>query len=63
MQAKTLQVREHELQQMMATPEGRRALEEIANRYEKNGGSHRQEKASIITYIIVHERQHGMIVG
>jgi hypothetical protein len=63
MHVKTLQERERELQQLMATPDGRRELEALANRYEECGGSRRPHKASVITYIIVHERQHGMIAG
>jgi hypothetical protein len=47
----------------MATPEGRRELEALASRYEQSGGNRRQHKASVITYIIVHERQLGMIAG
>jgi hypothetical protein len=47
----------------MATPEGRHQLQELANRYQKAGGRARHEKASVITYILVHERQQGLIVG
>jgi hypothetical protein len=63
MQAKTLRTRESELQQLMATPEGRHQLHELANRYQQAGGRARHEKASVITYILVHERQQGLIVG
>jgi hypothetical protein len=63
MEAKPLRTRELELQQMMATPEGRRQLQELANRYQDAGGRSRPEKASVITYILVHERQCGRIVG
>ncbi len=63
MQAKTLRVREHELQQLIARPEGRRELEALADRYERDGGSRRQHKTSVITYIIVHERRQGLIAG
>jgi hypothetical protein len=63
MDAKTLHARERELQQLMASPAGRVELEALANRYEQEGGSRRQHKTSVITYIIVHERQQGLIVG
>jgi hypothetical protein len=63
MQTKALHARELELQRLMATPEGRRELEEIANRYHDAGGRARHVKASVITYILVHERQLGLIVG
>jgi hypothetical protein len=61
--AKTLRTREAELQLLMATPEGRHALEELAAGYQAAGGSMRPEKASVITYILVHERKLGLIVG
>jgi hypothetical protein len=63
MQTKTLHARESELQRLMATPEGRRNLEELAQRYHDAGGRARHVKASVITYILVHERQQGLIVG
>jgi hypothetical protein len=62
-EAKTLRAREMELQRLMATPEGRRELEELANRYQDAGGKMRPEKTSVITYILVHERQKGLIIG
>jgi hypothetical protein len=63
MEVKTLRARELELQHLMATPEGRRQLQELANLYQDAGGRARHEKASVITYILVHERQQGLIVG
>ncbi len=63
MDAKTLRTRELELQQLMATPKGRRELEDLANRYQDAGGRARHGRTSVITYILVHERQHGLIVG
>jgi hypothetical protein len=59
----TLRVREMELQRLMATPEGRRELEDLAARYQDAGGRMRPEKTSVITYILVHERQKGLIIG
>ena len=52
-----------ELQRLMATPEGRRELEDLAARYQDAGGRMRPEKTSVITYILVHERQKGLIIG
>jgi hypothetical protein len=63
MQTKTLRGRELELQHLMASPEGRRELEELAQHYHDAGGRSRHVKASVITYILVHERQLGLIVG
>jgi hypothetical protein len=62
-EAKTLSAREAELRQLMATPEGRRALEGLAAGYQAAGGSVRPERTSVITYILVHERKLGLIVG
>jgi hypothetical protein len=58
---KTLRERETELRSLLATPVGRDELEELASRYAAAGGGVRREKASLITYIIVYERQHGLI--
>jgi len=62
-QPKTLQDREKELRLLLATPEGRAELQDLASRYEDAGGSVRQEKKSVVTYILVHERGLGLIVG
>lgn len=61
-QPKTLQQREKELQSLLSTPEGRTQLEALASRYYA-GGRVRPAKASVVTYILVHERQQGLIVG
>jgi hypothetical protein len=60
-QAKTRQVREKELQALMRTPEGREELETLASRYQSDGGRARPERTSIITYILVHEREKGLV--
>jgi len=60
---KTLQERERELQALLATPEGRKELQELESRYQSAGGRSRPEKASIITYLLVHERGKGLIAG
>jgi hypothetical protein len=60
---KTLQQREKELQVLLATPAGRTELQEIEARYQATGGSSRPQSTSIITYLLVHERSKGLIVG
>jgi hypothetical protein len=60
-QSKSRAEREKELQALIATPEGREELERLAARYESEGGSHRPERASVITYILVHERARGLV--
>jgi hypothetical protein len=61
MQTKTLQQREKELQTLLATREGRAELESLAARYSSAGGRVRVERTSLVTYILVHERQLGLI--
>jgi hypothetical protein len=61
-QPKTLQQREKELQSLLSTPEGRTQLETLASRYSA-GSRVRSARASVVTYILVHERQQGLIVG
>jgi hypothetical protein len=58
---KRLHQREHELQSLMATVEGRAELLALAARYNAEGGQLRPEKSSVITYILVYERQRGLI--
>jgi hypothetical protein len=60
-QTKTRQVREKELQNLMSTVAGRAELENLAAHY-NNGGRARPEKASVITWILVHEREKGLVV-
>jgi hypothetical protein len=59
--AKTLQQREKELQSLLADPAGRKLLQELESKYYAASGRPRAAKASIITYILVYERQRGMI--
>ena len=61
-QKKTLPEREKELQAMISTPEGRMELERLASLYQK-GGRPRPPRTSVITYILVHEREKGLIAG
>ena len=60
---KTLAQREKELQVLLATPAGRAELEALDSRYSAASGKVRPAKASVITYILVQERQQGLIVG
>jgi hypothetical protein len=60
---KTLHEREQQLQSLLATPQGRKELEELASRYQADGGRARPGRTSLITYILVHERGEGRIVG
>jgi hypothetical protein len=57
----TLQQREKQLQSLLATPEGREELQELANRYSAASGKARLEGTSVITYILVQERERGLI--
>ena len=62
-QKKTLQQREKELQALLASPAGQDDLERLAARYSAAGGRMRPEGASVITYLLVHERGRGLIDG
>ena len=62
-QKKTLHAREAELQGLLATDTGKKELERLAAVYESASGRHRPEGRSIITYLIVHEREKGLIEG
>jgi hypothetical protein len=58
---KTLHERENELRALLATKEGKAELESLAARYEEENGRVRPVKTSLVTYIIVHEREKGLI--
>jgi hypothetical protein len=60
---KTLQEREKELQALLATPAGRQEVQELASRYFAASGKLRPPGTSAITYILVHERERGLIRG
>jgi hypothetical protein len=60
---KTLMQREMELQALIATPSGREEIQELSLRYGKASSRLRPERASAITYILVYERQVGLIAG
>jgi hypothetical protein len=58
---KTLQQRQQELQALLATPEGREELRALESRYQATGGELRPPGTSVITYLLVHERNRGLI--
>lgn len=58
---KTLQEREKELQALLANPAGRQQLEELASQVQATSGNAKPPRRSIITYILVHERERGLI--
>lgn len=60
---KSLLQRERELQSLLATPAGRDELQNLGHRYSAAGGRIRPECASLVTYILVHERERGQIGG
>jgi len=60
---KTLRQRELELQALLVTPAGRDELLALGARYGAASGTTRPEHASVITWILVHERVHGLLGG
>jgi hypothetical protein len=58
---KTLSEREKELQALLASPAGREQLEQLASRYGAAGGRLRPAGTSVITYILVREREQGLL--
>ena len=58
---KTLPQREKELRFLLATAEGQKELHELEFRYQAENGRTRPTKTSLITYIIVYERELGLI--
>jgi hypothetical protein len=60
---KTLPQRQQELQSLLTTPEGRAELEQLVARYSAAQGRLRPASASLITYILVYEREHGLIAS
>ena len=57
----SLQEREKELRSLFATPAGREELQKLASRYHAASGKLRPAGTSVITYILVQERQQGLI--
>ena len=60
-QKKTLQQREKELQALLLTPAGQAQLRELESRYAAAGGRPRPARTSLITYLLVHERERGLL--
>jgi hypothetical protein len=60
---KTLQEREKELRLLVATPAGRAEVQELASRYFAASGKLKPAGRSAVTYILVHERDQGLISG
>jgi len=58
---KSLREREKELKSLLATPAGRDELEQLASRYATKSANRRVGRTSIITYILVYERECGLI--
>lgn len=58
---KTLPQREKELRSLLVTPAGRKELQELESRYQAASGRLRPTSTSLITYILVHEREQGLI--
>ena len=61
LQKKTLQQREKELQSWLATLPGRENLQKLASSYFTSSGKSRPVGKSAITYILVYEREQGII--
>ena len=60
---KTLQEREKELRSLLATLAGRDQVQELASRYCRVSGKLQPAGTSVITYIVVHEREQGLLSG
>ena len=58
---KTLRERELELRALLATSPGQQQVEELASQYHAASGKPRPAGTSVITYILVHERECGLI--
>ncbi len=58
---RNLQERASELRSLLATATGREEIQELASRYHAASGKLKPAGASVITYILVHEREQGLI--
>ena len=63
MPKKSLREREQELQALMPTPEGLAQLQELASRYADKTGWVSARHGSLITSILVYERQIGLLAS
>ncbi len=57
----TLQQRQQELQALLATPAGRGELQELASHYLAASGVLRLAGKSVISFLLVREREMGLI--
>jgi hypothetical protein len=57
----TLQEREQELRSLLATLAGREELQELVSRYQAASDRLKPAGMSAITYILVYEREQGLI--
>ena len=60
---KLVSQRQKELQSLLATPSGRKELQGLEDRYHATSDRLKPANASIITYILVHERERGLITS
>jgi len=58
---KTVQQREKELQSLLVTPAGKAELQQLEARYGEASGKMKPAKTSIVTFILIHEREQGLI--
>ncbi len=58
---KTLRQRQEELQALLSTPAGREELSALESRCFAVSERLRPARTSVITYILVHEREQGLI--
>lgn len=59
---KTLHQREKELADLLPTPEGRARIEKLASDYADAGGHSMVQGTSLITFILICERERGLIL-
>ena len=62
-QKKALMQREKELQALLRTPAGQAQLRGLEARYAAARGRPRPARTSLITYLLVCEREQGLLVG
>jgi hypothetical protein len=53
--------RQKELQTLLQTRDGETQLQSLASQYAQESGNHSWTGGSVITYILVYERVHGLI--
>ncbi len=60
---KTLEQRQKELQALLTNSAGKDTLRDLAARYSAASDRMKPERTSVVTYILVYEREHGLIDG